>query len=191
MASMSQAGYLQGAGAFLQLWGNLETGRMARVQGERARVAAEFAAWQAEEQAGTAVAISQRTAAEQRRQANLVASRALAVAASSGGGASDPTVVRLISNARGEGVYRANVALYEGEAKARQLRFDAAAGRVGGYESQAAGAGLESSYAIAGLGKAATAVSLYAKYGGSGPGLTPSGHGDSRLIDTNDYGGSV
>lgn len=184
-AGFGAAGWMQGAGAFMQIWGTLESGRMARIQGERARVAAEFAAEQAEQQAGVAIAISQRTAAEQRRQANLVASRALAVASASGAGVSDPTMVKILSDVRGEGVYRASVALYEGEARARQLRLDAAAGRVGGLEAQIAGLTREQGAGIAGVGRAAGAAgSLYANYGAGGPGLlNTGGSGDARLID--------
>ena len=178
MAEFGGAGYMQVAGSIMQMMAAREAGRMARIQGERARVAAEFAAWQAERQAGVAIAISQRQAAEERRQATLVASRALAVSASSGAGVSDPTMVRIIANARGEGAYRANVALYEGEAKARALRLDAVAGRVSGWEAQAEGAARDMGAALAGAGATAkSASSLYAKYGVGGP-----GKGDDALI---------
>jgi hypothetical protein len=59
-----------------------------------------------------------------------VASRALAVSAASGAGVTDPTTVRVIANARGEGAVRAATALYEGSARARQLRTEAAMGRL-------------------------------------------------------------
>jgi len=184
-AGMSSLGWLSAASTLLQVWGNLEQGRMARIQGERARYAAEFAAWQAERAGGIAIAISQRQALEEERQATLVASRALAVAAASGAGVSDPTIVRIIANARGEGAYRANVALYEGEARARELKFEAITGRIGGWEAQAEGAQRQQAYGLAGLGALARGgASLYAKYGMKGPGTTPTGgSGDAALID--------
>ncbi|MGH6629477.1 MAG: hypothetical protein ACREB3_07075, partial [Burkholderiales bacterium] len=114
--SLSSLAWLNLVGTGFQIWGALESGRAARIAGERARYAAQFEAWQAERQAGNAIAISQREALEQRRQADLVASRNLALAAASGGGASDPTIVRLLSNIAADGAYRAAVALYEGEA---------------------------------------------------------------------------
>jgi hypothetical protein len=185
-AEFAGAGYMQVAGAISQMMASREAGRMARVQGERARIAADFAAWQAEEQAGTAIAISQRQAMEERRQATLVASRALAVASASGAGVSDPTMVRILANARGAGTYRANVALYEGEAKARILRLDAAAGRVSGWDAQAEGADRAKGYALQSMGNTfRTGASLYAKYGGDGP------SGDYKLIDRGDYGGGA
>jgi len=185
MAEFGALGWMQAAGSFLQAWGNFEQGRMARVQGERRRIAAEFDAWNAERQAGIAIAISQRQALEEERQGRLVASRALAVAAASGGGVSDPTIVRIIANARGEASYRAHVALYEGEARARELKFEAITGRIAGHELEAEGARVQGAYALAGLGALARGgASLYAKYGMNGPGTTPrGGSGDAALID--------
>lgn len=84
---------------------------------------------QLDAQAGDARAVSQRDAIEQRRQARLVESRGLAVAAASGGGADDPTVVNLLANVAGEGEYRALTALYNGESDARGLESEADARR--------------------------------------------------------------
>ena len=72
-------------------------------------------------QAGQERAASQRDAARERRNQRLLESRAQAVAAASGGGASDPTVTKVISDIAGEGTYRALGALYTGEDKARGL----------------------------------------------------------------------
>lgn len=79
--------------------------------------------------AGQDRASSQRTGAEQRRQARLLQSRALAVAAASGGGASDPTVINILSRLEGEGEYRALTALYEAEEAARSKELQANARR--------------------------------------------------------------
>lgn len=167
--SMKAMGWLSGAGALFEIMGTLEQGKMARIQNERARVFREFNMQQAEKEAGATIAISQRAAEEERRQGRMAASRALAVAAASGAGVSDPTIVRLISNIKGEGAYRASVALYEGEARARQIRiqgfdsgFDDGASVQAGYKMAAAAKGLR------------TGLSLYAKYGMNGPGTEPS-----------------
>ena len=74
-------------------------------------------------------ASSQRTAVEQKRQARLLQSRALAVAGASGGGVSDPGVVDLLARLSGEGEYRALTALYEGEESARSKEAQASARR--------------------------------------------------------------
>lgn len=182
---ISGVGWLQAAGGLIQMWGLMEQGKTARIRGEQARQAGEFAAWQAERQGATAIAIGQRQAIEENRQATLVASRALAVAAASGGGVSDPTMVRMISSARGEGAYRANVALYEGEAKARQMKFEAITGRTAGYNAESEGYAAQQGYNLAALGSGAkTVASLYAKYGKNGPDTKPAGAGDYALIDS-------
>lgn len=186
---MGGLGWLSMAGTFLQAWGVLSGGRSARIAGERAKVAAEFQALQEEEQAGISIALAQRSAAEERRQAGMQASRALAVAAASGGGVSDPTIVRLIAATRGEGVYRANVDLYEGEARARELRLQAAATRVGGADAAAEGVRKQTGALFSAAGVAAKGgLSLYAKYGMKGPGTAPAsgGSGDANLIMTPD-----
>lgn len=79
---------------------------------------------QLDAQAGNVRATSQRRAIEERRQARLASSRALALAAATGG-ASDPTVVNILANLDGEGEYRALTALYEGEEEGRGLEFEA------------------------------------------------------------------
>lgn len=81
---------------------------------------------QIEIQAGLDRASSQRAAIDERRQAKRVSSRALALAAASGGGASDPTVVNNLADIAGEGEYRALTALYNGEEEARGKEFEAA-----------------------------------------------------------------
>lgn len=84
---------------------------------------------QLEYNAGQRRASSQRQAIDERRDADLAASRALALAAASGGGADDPTVVNNIAKISGEGEYRALTALYNGDVEARQMEQDAIARR--------------------------------------------------------------
>jgi len=174
-------GYIAAAGSvmstFIQVAAMKEMGRAARIRGEMQMAAYQFEAWEAERRAGEAIAISQRQSAEERRQANLVASRALAVAAASGAGVSDPTMVRVIANARGEGAVRAATALYEGQARARAMRADAALDRLQGAEALFSGAATQQGYALSQLGALSReGMSLYAKYGMNGP------RGDSSLI---------
>lgn len=181
--SMQAAGWLQAGAAFLEVMGIREQGKIARIQAERKQVYAQFNEQEGEKRAGQAIAISQRQAGEERRQANYEASRALAVAAASGGGVSDPTIVRLIANVKGEGAYRASVALYEGETKARQLRL---AGFTSGFDDSDI---IQSGYNQAAAGVATrTGLSLYAKYGMNGPGTKPSGSGDAALINPSNQG---
>ena len=161
------------AGMFGNIAGASQAASAARVAGERARVAAQFEAAQLEQMAGQGIAVSQLEAQEQYRQARLVQSRAMAVAAAGGGGVSDDTIMRLISRQAGEGAYRGAVALYKGEEQARVLRMKAAArlyggdleaesadARAGAYETSAAGHLLSSG------------ASLFSRYGMGGPNAT-------------------
>ena len=94
---------------------------------------------QLEAQAGTERASSQRRAIEDRRQARLATSRGLAVAAASGAGADDPTVVNMMADLEGEGEYRALASLYEGEEQARSLQAEAVARRTEAKNTKRAG----------------------------------------------------
>jgi hypothetical protein len=107
--------------------------------GIAARRAGDYQAQQADIAAGQQQAAAQRTAQTVDRQSKVLQSRALAVAAASGGGASDPTVVDLVSRIAGEGAYRSQLALYEGNDAARTLQMRADAARFQGRQSQTAG----------------------------------------------------
>jgi hypothetical protein len=171
MIPFSAIAGMQGAGTLLQMYGLKESGRAARKAAERNKIYAEFSAQETERDSGLAIALGQRAAMEEKRQSNFVASRALAVAAASGGSVSDPTIVKLLTNIKGEGAYRAGVAMYEGESQARKLRLKAISIRAGAAEGVVEGVRQERAYRLAaygvGLGGAA---SLYSKYGRGGPG---------------------
>lgn len=145
------------------------------------RKQAEFQAAQLEQNAGQEIAASQRDKLEQDRQTRLVASRALVLAAANGG-ASDPGVVRIIAGINGEGAYRAGVALYQGEEKARQMRMNASALRYQGYLDEVEGADKASMYRRQGRGGMMSALgqgamSMFSKFGGGGPGAAGGGTG--------------
>lgn len=114
---------------------------------------------QLDAQAGLKRASSQRDAIEERRQGNLVMSRAVAVAAASGAGADDPTVVNNIANIAGEAEYRALTALYNGDEEAAGMEAQAAANRRGAKATKTAGL-LKAGSTILSAGS-----SLFGKYG--------------------------
>jgi hypothetical protein len=131
--------------------GGIQARRMADVEGQQYDVAA-----------GQQIAASQRTAMEQQRQSRLAQSRALAVAAASGGGASDVTVEHVIANIAGEGAYRSAVALFDGEEKARSLRMK-------GWAARETGASKERAGYIQGVSSLlSSGTSLYGKYAQGG-----------------------
>lgn len=136
------------------------------------RKAAEFQAAQMKQNAGQALAASQRDAISAQQQSELVASRALAVAAASGGGASDPTVVKIMAGIAAEGSYRTAVSLYQGEEKARAMLNQAKAVEYQGDVSrQTAIRGAFGKFVGAGsaaIKGAARGQSLYERYGGDG-----------------------
>ncbi len=92
----------------------------------------EFEATQLDQDAGQSEAVAQRKAEDIQRQTTLINSAALAKAAASGAGASDPTVLKIMARTAQEGDYRRQVALYEGEEQARMDRQRAAAQRFEG-----------------------------------------------------------
>lgn len=130
---MAAPGTLIGAaGLALQVGGALNA-RNTAIKAARARkAAAEFEAQQLEQNAGQSIAAAQRQAFETERTGKYVQSRALALAAASGGGASDPTVMNTIAGLASETAYRKSLDLYQGEERARQLRLSAQATRMTG-----------------------------------------------------------
>lgn len=97
--------------------------------------AADYQAQQQEMQGKEDFAASQRDAEAKRKESTLLQSRQQALAASSGAGATDPTIVRLMSTTAGQGEYNAQTALYAGDQQKRGL-FDAAkATRMSGNAS--------------------------------------------------------
>src|ERR1700749_4508237 len=75
---------------------------------------AKFEAQQQEAQGKEAFASSQRDADQKRKEAEIVNSRAQALAAASGGGADDPTIVQLMTQTTGQGEYNAQADLFKG-----------------------------------------------------------------------------
>lgn len=160
----SQAGYTtQALGIYMQGQSYLE-------HGYAQQAAAQFAAQQMRQNASDAAAVSQRAAVDIGRESDYIASKQLAVAAASGGGASDPTVMNLIARSRGEMAYRQAVTLYSGASKQRELQMAAAGEEFTGREEKRMGQMAALSADIGAMSTLARGgVSLRAKYGGGGP----------------------
>lgn len=94
--------------------GYKKTGKAAKRRGQEQQVYNEIAATQA-------IAVGQIAAFEEERQARLVASRAVAVAAA-GGSVMD--ITNLLADIEGEGAYRASIAMFEAENEANRLKFE-------------------------------------------------------------------
>jgi len=157
------------AGSITSYMGNQKSADAAMQTGQRQATAAQYQAAQLEQNAGQAIAASQLQSAEQQRQARLLASRALAVSAASGGGATDPTITHIIANIAGEGAYRGALALYQGEDKARMLRMEAEGKRYeAGMAIDSANARASSYRTAATASLLSGAGSLFGKYGMGG-----------------------
>ena len=125
-----------------------------------------------EQSAGQERAAAQRATLEQQRQGRLVGSRAQAVAAASGGGALDPSVVNLMGDLDNEASFRAATALYQGESAARGLEYGAVLQRAAGQGDIYAGelyrqsgeAARDRSYLRAASAVPGAAAKLYDRY---------------------------
>lgn len=84
-------------------------------------------------------AAGQAQAANKQREAKLVMSRDLAVAASSGGGAADPTALNVAAGVGAQGEYNAKSALYEGETAGRDYDYQAQVYRMQAKQAKLAG----------------------------------------------------
>lgn len=114
---------------------------------------------QLQKRAGQTRATAQRAAIEERRDAKYLMSRARALAAASGGGVSDPSVVNILGDIEAEGEYNALARMYEGETAAQSDQAMAKARRSEGN------AAMNASY----FNMASTAASAYAGVGGKIP----------------------
>ncbi len=142
------------------------------LHGMQYRDAAHFQAEQLRQGAENAIGSATLKAAEADRITSLQNSRALAVAAASGGGASDPGVVSLLAKNAEEGAYRRQVAMYEGQDRAQGMRlaadardYEGKAGRVNAFENAAGSLFSATTTTIKGQAK----DSFYAKYGMGSP----------------------
>lgn len=134
----------------------------------RRKAQLEFQAQQLETEAGQAQAVGQVKAQDIAHQVALVKSAALARAAASGAGASDPSVITLMARTSTEGAYRQALALYEGEAQARIDRTRAQAARFEGETNvqDAAAAKTQANIGAAStvLAGGAKALTMFDKY---------------------------
>lgn len=186
MSSLGGAGGFSAYGTALQAAGNVVAGRAARIQGRQQNREKQFEAQQFEQEANQSVAAGQRNAYEEKRKANLIASRAVALAAAGGGNVSDPGIVKVIADIEGEGAYRSAVALYAGEDQARRDRMAASAKRYEGAVAEHGGNITGMNYNIAGgaaLLKGSS--SLYEKY--KGP-KEPNKEFGTEFDNPDDYG---
>lgn len=160
-------------GTGLQSGGQIMGGLSHIEFGIQSRQAAEFQAAQLRQNASNAAASGERQAADVDLQSRYIASAALATAAASGGGASDPGVITLMARNAAEGAYKKQVALYQGEDRARALDLSADAKEFEGKSVMANSIGVGASQFFGAgttlLKGAAKDASLFQRFGGGGP----------------------
>lgn len=157
-------------GSIMGAEGSSSAGNAARVAAASQKSADDFQADQLDQNAGQQIAASQRVALEAKRQATFVKGRQLAIAAASGAGASDPTIINIIAATEGENAVQQAMALYQGEEAARQMRLQAAGLRVSGQNAVIAGDAKATAARYSAAGSLITgAGSLFARYGMGGP----------------------
>jgi len=179
---------LQVGATILSAGSQIAKGNAYRAVGQRKKALSEFEAQQLETEAEGAQGIGLRGAQDERLKAQVVNSLALARAAASGAGASDPTVLNLLAQTSGESAYRQALAMYEGEAQARLDRMRASAVR---YEGDTAASDANIAAGQTGIGALSTVLSggakvmsMYDKYwaGKDSAGLS----GGSAMLDNFD-----
>ncbi len=146
------------------------------MQGNSANASARFNADQESMAGQQAFAGSQREAWQNRRQGDLVLSRAKAVAAASGAGAgaADPTAVKLESDIAAQGEYDAMTSLFNGLQAERTGEIKASLDRYEGRQAKIAGQISAASDLIGAAGKpwANTLLSggssLFSRFGAGG-----------------------
>lgn len=155
------------AGTVMSLVGTFQSASAQKAAGAAQQQQNEYVAAQQRQQAGQERAAAQRRSSEARRQGDLAQSRATAVAAASGGGALDPSVIDTIGDLQTNSEYDALNALYEGEDRARSLEMGADIKQYEGRQAKKAGNIAATSTMFSGIGQ--TAGSFYDRYGGTGP----------------------
>jgi hypothetical protein len=149
--------------------GKSDAGNAAAGVGLQQQAAAQYEADQLRINAGQSIASAQRAAQEQRRQGELIQSRAIALAAAGGGSVTDPGIVHLLAGNAGETAYRSAVALYEGEDRARTMRESAKAAEYSGAMSAQAGRDRQKASMTSAFGDLVKGGnSLYQAFGGGG-----------------------
>lgn len=126
-------------GSAIQASNTIAGGKAAAAAGKAQQAGLDYQASQLDIAAGQERAKAQHAGLEKIRQADLVGSRALALSAASGGGAMDPTVIKIMGDIVAEGDYRSRLAGYEGELNAQGLESRAVVARYQGEQARIAG----------------------------------------------------
>lgn len=135
--------------------GTIMSSAGAYTEGRDAETIAKMQAAEMRVRAKQALAVGSREAAAQDRETALAISRAQAVAAASGGGAVDPTVLKIIGDIAARGSENVQMELYNAGEEARGLRNQAAMTAYEGKQARKAGTIRAATTLMSGVGKIA------------------------------------
>lgn len=127
---------MAGIGTIIGVIGTVVSAIGTIAAGNAAKANAEFQAAQLDVQAKQEFAAAQREQEQIRRNKNLVLSRQQALAAGSGLGADDPSVVNIAAETAGYGKLQELSALAAGEQRRQAAEYQAAAARATGQAQQ-------------------------------------------------------
>lgn len=136
MAEMTAGGWASVAGTAISMYGQYASARAAKAEGELTQRSADLEAGQMRRRAKQAFAAGQRQAQDELRNAKLMQSRALMLAAAGGGGASDPSIVNLIAGIADEGAKRASLHMQAARQESGALRLQAISTQYGGANAR-------------------------------------------------------
>ena len=142
VAVAAYGAYTSNRGARQSARGIKEQGRLAKERGLEQQTYNQVAATEA-------MAIGRMNASEDRRQARLIASRAVAVSAA-GGSVSD--IEHLIGDIYGEGAYRAAISLMDAQSQSSRLLFEGEQAAKYGIAQEASAQGAAKAQKMSGLG---------------------------------------
>ena len=172
-------------GTGLDVFGRAFSAVQSLDQGLETHKAADATAANLRVQASDEAGAGERQAISEDEKAKLVMSRQLALAAPSGGGASDPTIVNLMARTAQEGAYRQATALYGGLSREQALRHQADMTEYQGKMAERAGR-LNMFGGFIGAGSSlfsgAVRSSMLKKYGGKGAPMS------ENFTQSNDFG---
>lgn len=179
---------LQIGSTILSAGSQLARGSAARTVASRRKAVGEYEAQQLEQEAAQSRGVGMRGAQDEALKAQLVNSSALARAAASGAGASDPTVLAILARTSGEGAYRQAVAMYEGEAQARLDLMKASAlrteGNISESDAMASERASKTGAVATALSGGARTLSMYDKYWAGRPKPSSASFDSGTAFDT-------
>lgn len=119
-------------GGIVSFIGTIASAEAAKDQAEAEKQAAYYKARQEERKAMDERAVAQRKSMQQKKETEYLQSTLQARSAASGGGADDPTVIKLASDVEQQGTYRSLLNMWEGESRGRDLENQASLDRYVG-----------------------------------------------------------